>query len=189
MKYEIRICRCGRIHFFPKDKLNNVTEHESFLLICSGCGESMIYGYVGYTGSEEKPIYRPHLANETLCISEGMQSQTNKFFEILIDAGIKVPMMSDHDATYYNPYSGFYDTSCYNMWLRSLHSDTKGDLTCDEKSIKERHTVDRKMFFERAMLYPGLLRQLAESRCAGFDWTGTPYDSEKQNVTDYFSRR
>ena len=65
----------------------------------------------------------------------------------------------------------------------------KGDLTCDEKSIKERHTVDRKMFFERAMLFPGLLRQLAESRCTGFDWTGPRYDPKQQNKTDYFSRR
>lgn len=179
MKYEIRICRCGRIHFFPREKLHNVTGEKSFLLICSGCGESMIYGYMDIGG---ELIYRPHLTYDTLCINEGMQSQTTKFFEILIDAGIKVPMMSDHDATYYNPYSGFYDTSCHNMWLRSLHSDTKGDLTCDGKSIKERHTVDRKMFFERAMLYPGLLRQLAESRCTGFDWTGTRYDPENRSL-------
>ena len=98
MKYEIRICRCGRIHFFPKDKLNNVTEHESFLLICSGCGESMIYGYVSYVGSEEKPVYRPHLADvETVRFSDFLRTDYIKAIETACNEVLTLCDYADSD--------------------------------------------------------------------------------------------
>ena len=146
----------------------------------------MVYGYIELG---EKSKYIPHLISDTLHIDENMQSKEGKFFEILIDAGIKVPMMSGNYANFYNPYSGFYDTACHEMVTRSKLSDTISDVYCSEKSMSERHTVNMNDFIKCNINNLGLLRELAESACAGFDWTGTPYDPEKQNVTDYFSRR
>lgn len=157
------------------EKLHNVTGEQSLLLICNGCGESVVYGYVNIG---EELIYIPHLISGTLHINKEMQSQEGKFFEILIDAGIKVPMLSGQDANSYDPCSGFYDTACHEMVTRNKLSDLTGDMHCNEKSMDKRHTVDMNNFIKNNIDKIDLLEDLAKSYHAGFDWTGTPYDTK-----------
>lgn len=43
-KYDVRFCRCGRVHFIEWDKLNRVCDEEdkSVLFICNNCGKTSL---------------------------------------------------------------------------------------------------------------------------------------------------
>ena len=44
-KYDIRICKCGRIHAIPKEKIERaIDENKNFFLICASCGKGTLIG-------------------------------------------------------------------------------------------------------------------------------------------------
>ena len=44
-KYDMRICKCGRIHMIDEDKLEKALENnKNLLLICGGCGTATLIG-------------------------------------------------------------------------------------------------------------------------------------------------
>ena len=44
-KYDMRICKCGRIHMIEMDKLDEALHNnKNLLLICAGCGKATNIG-------------------------------------------------------------------------------------------------------------------------------------------------
>ena len=44
-KYDMRICKCGRIHMVPSERRNKALEvNKDLLLICGECGASTLIG-------------------------------------------------------------------------------------------------------------------------------------------------
>ena len=44
-KYDIRICKCGRIHAIPNERIKNaLNADKNFLLICAACGNATLIG-------------------------------------------------------------------------------------------------------------------------------------------------
>ena len=42
---EVRVCSCGRIHVFPKNKIDNaIYNNKELLLVCGGCGSRTVIG-------------------------------------------------------------------------------------------------------------------------------------------------
>ena len=44
-KYDMIICKCGRIHMLDNNKLNKALENnKNILLVCAGCGSATLIG-------------------------------------------------------------------------------------------------------------------------------------------------
>ena len=44
-KYDIRICKCGRIHAIPNERIEKALDADkNFLLICAACGDATLIG-------------------------------------------------------------------------------------------------------------------------------------------------
>lgn len=44
-KYDMRICKCGRIHMVPNEKIEKALKNNrNLLLICAGCGTATLIG-------------------------------------------------------------------------------------------------------------------------------------------------
>ena len=44
-KYDMRICRCGRIHMIENKEIDKaLEENKNLLLICGGCGQAILIG-------------------------------------------------------------------------------------------------------------------------------------------------
>lgn len=44
-KYDMCICRCGKIHMIPSDKIDDAIEHnKNFMFICADCGSATVVG-------------------------------------------------------------------------------------------------------------------------------------------------
>lgn len=44
-KYDIRICKCGRIHAIPNERIEKALDADkNFLLICAACGNATLIG-------------------------------------------------------------------------------------------------------------------------------------------------
>ena len=45
IKYDIRICKCGRIHAIPNERIEKALDADkNFLLICAACGNATLIG-------------------------------------------------------------------------------------------------------------------------------------------------
>ena len=54
-KYDMNICKCGRIHMVDEDKVTKALENDkNLLLICAGCGAAKLIG-----GDEEVDFFEP----------------------------------------------------------------------------------------------------------------------------------
>lgn len=104
MKYEVRVCICGRIHVFSHEKIENaIYNDKELLLICGGCGSGTIIGADyrpnGAYGLDE-PCYDMYsfTLDKTYSITSDFKTPDgHEISEIFFDEGIKVPMSAcDH---------------------------------------------------------------------------------------------
>lgn len=116
--YDVRTCKCGRIHMIPKEKINKVLEKDkNLLVICAGCGAITIIGANIENDWDEpdKTCYMMYSAefspygNKSIFVSDFETTENEKGIEeIFYSHGIKVPMMTGYCATNY--FDGnFYD--------------------------------------------------------------------------------
>lgn len=127
-KYDMRICKCGRIHMVLKEKIKNAVENnKNLLLICGGCGSIEVIGadvqpdwvepdkncYMMYTTD-----FSPY-KDAIISISDFDPTNRHKGIdEIIYSHGLKVPMKTGEYAT---SYSGgwFADMICPDFWKSS----------------------------------------------------------------------
>lgn len=186
-KYDMHICRCGKIHMIPCKKIDNAIKNDkNFIFICADCGSAKIIG-----ADKELDRYEPNKEcymmysydfspNHSESITEiDFKNGKNKkaISEIYYSRGIKVPMMNGFFATYY--YDGkFYD----DRVIFNIYEIDRPNVTAKEVQDfleKDRHdssTVDMKTFIRQNE--DEVLEEISHYLIRGFDWKGSKYERE-----------
>lgn len=184
MKYEVRVCNCGRIHVFSHEKIENaIYNNKELLLVCGGCGSRTVIGAdyraEGAYGFEE-PCYDMYsfTLDSTFSITADFKTPTgHEISEILFNNGIRVPMMTGEYAKLYTPFVGFLD-----IWFPDLYKIEAPGTTMKDvaefiaKYRKDRKTVNMNRFINENN-NPEILKTISSRLIEGLDWTDTKYDN------------
>ena len=184
-KFEVRICKCGRIHFIENEKIEEALHQDKDLLvICGGCGTATKFGADRTTDFDGQEVFDMYaytmpdtgfvLTAESFATIEGKQKGIS---QIIHSEGVKVMMKTGYYARYYNSVHGqFQDTWYPNFWEIPDDASAADYKTFIEKFKEESVTVDMKT----------LLRHLSEEQAAALsrfhikslNWSGTQYKTD-----------
>lgn len=184
MKYDVRICSCGRIHVVDSEKAYKALEENSdTILICAGCGSATLFGadIVPDYDDIEKEVYelysRSFSNDKSTEITEDIfkDGSNKKVKSILYSQGIKVPMKNGEYA------SSYFDGKFSSLTYPDLYKIDRDDITA--KEVREfisdfnrnRTTVDMERFIDETP--DDVLESVSKYFISGFDWTGTKYES------------
>ena len=176
MKYSLNVCNCGRIHMIESEKLDKAYEDgKELLMICGGCGTGFVFGAEVLEEDEEEvyETYTKNIKNTTV--------EVNKYSEVLLDDGLRVPMMTGEYATAFDNYSGRFSDMVYP----DLYNIERKDITATEardflgKWKKDRTTVNMNRFIlENNSKNEDKLKELASWGISALEWRGTDYEEK-----------
>lgn len=114
-KFEVRICKCGCIHFIPWSDIEEAIEqNKEFVMICNRCGTALRYGADDYFDGGKAlyclPLDKGEITKERF---------EKEFTKILYSEGIRVPMRTGQFADFYDGNT-FYDCQPY-FWSSKLY--------------------------------------------------------------------
>jgi hypothetical protein len=168
-KFDVRFCRCGRIHLVDWCDINAAIDTEKeILLICGGCGAATRIGADDYDGG--KAMYSIDLTHESkdhVVIdernfadnTEPSEKYFPKFTKIIYSNGIRVPMKN-----------GYYATSYFN----GIWQDTRRDyINFNEARLLRKSVADVQKEYEE---------DLANSRIVDVDRLFDSLNDEKKRV-------
>lgn len=185
-EYDMKICKCGRIHMVPDDKVEKALEaNKNLLLVCAGCGAATLIGanidldwneadkdcYMMYSGD-----FSSH-RDVSIHASDFDKTEDSKGIEeIYYSHGLKVPMMTGQYATDY--FNGRFS----DRWYPDFYKIQRKDITVEEimKFIDEythdRTTVNMSRFIQQTP--EDMLNKISDYMIEGFDWKGTKFENE-----------
>ena len=185
-KYDMRICKCGKIHMIPFDKIQNAIENDkNFMFICADCGDAKIIGankeydeyesnkdcYMMYAGE-----FSPYKSEYITADSFKGTNDTKAISEICYSYGIKVPMMNGYYATEY--HNGIlYD----GRSIANLYEIDRPNVTAKEvqeflkKARDDARTVNMTRFINETR--EDILQEISQHYIKGFNWKSTGYEN------------
>lgn len=188
-KLEVRICKCGRIHFYSSELLDKLLEEEKELvLVCSRCGHTIHIGAdvesAMFFDEDADPediaynMYAYSLENEEFDAKnfdkEAMKKEGKRTIgKIIIDEGIGVMMDTGYMADYYGS-NGFADYGSNFDRMKKYKSLSELESDLDDYD-KQRHQVCMK----------ALLRNLTDDQAEtlscyfikNLNWSETKYEN------------
>lgn len=186
-KYDIRVCKCGRIHAIPEKKIIKTLETDkNFLLICAACGDAMLIGanIIPSWDDSSKDCYEMYSGDfspyEDKVINENTFDGNKKekaIGEILYSHGFKVPMETGEYATDY------FDGKFSSRWYPDFYKIQRNDITVKEimdfidKYTHDRTTVNMSRFISETP--DDVLKELSYYWIEGLNWEGTKYEKKR----------
>ena len=187
-KLEVRICKCGRLHFYQNELLDKLLEEEKELvLICSRCGNVMHIGAdiepASFFYEDANPeeivfnMYSSNTKNEEISqenFNQELMNSENKrtIGKIIIDEGIGVYMNTGYTADYYGN-DGFAD---YGSTFDRVKKYTSLEVLERDLNDYEKRRVQVKMKNLLETLTDDQADALSCFRINGLDWTGTKWE-------------
>jgi len=161
MKYDVKFCSCGRVHFIPTDKINNAIENDKeILVVYNNCGNSHIIGADREQDYEGKECFMMYSFGKR----DTEINDTSKIDSIVFSLGEQVRMMSGGEATYYG-HSGFID------WNTKKPSNiTEEEWAKLRSTVHVKHTINW-------IRDDNKLDQMS-NYLTGINWKGTKYEKE-----------
>ena len=196
MSKDIRICKCGCIHFVDQDIINNAIDHDkNTLLICGQCGRATIIGADRvpnwYKESDDDPdecfdmySYELGRGQETLILDANSFSDIGNhkpIDKVIYDRGHVVMMATGYRANYFDYNTGFEDMT-YPDFIYYLNPDmTIHEIIAliDEYGEK-RKTVRMYSLIHDLTDDENVL--LSKARIKGIDYTGTKWELKNEIV-------
>ena len=186
MKYDMRICRCGRIHMIDNNRINSaLKKNKNLLLICAGCGAATLIGAdveMDWT-VQGKEIYMMYsndfsASEDSIIASSDFKTTDNHkgIEEIIYSQGLKVPMMSGQYATDY--FNGIFS----DRWYPDFYKIQRDDITVKEimnfidEFNHDRTTVNMDRFIYESP--EDMLDEISRYSIKGFNWAGTKWESK-----------
>lgn len=113
--FEVRICKCGCVHFIPWSDIENaIDNNKEFLFICNRCGTALRYGADDYFDAGKAlycfPLDKGEITKERF---------EKEFTKILYSEGVRVPMKTGQFADFYDGNT-FYDIQPFN-WSSKIY--------------------------------------------------------------------
>ena len=190
MKYDMRICRCGRIHMIDNNRINSaLKKNKNLLLICAGCGAATLIGAdveMDWTvqGKEKTEEIYMMYSNEFSASEDSINTPADfkttdnhkGIEEIIYSQGLKVPMMSGQYATDY--FNGIFS----DRWHPDFYKIQRDDITVKEimnfidEFNRDRTTVNMDRFIYESP--EDMLDEISRYSIKGFNWAGTKWESK-----------
>lgn len=185
-KYDMRICKCGRIHMVPNERIEKALEdNKNLLLVCAGCGAATLIGaYIQPDWNEpDKDCYMLYAIDFSSYQDMGIhasdfdKTESSKGIEeIYYSHGLKVPMMTGQYATDY--YNGRFS----DRWYPDFYKIQRKDVTVEEimqfidEYKRDRTTVNMNWFIQQTP--EDMLKEISCYMINGFNWKGTKWENE-----------
>lgn len=181
----MRICSCGRIHFYDAQRVYDaVNNNKEVLFICGGCGRATRMGGDNVTGMYGDDIcysmYSQDVEKTTSWNAESFNKtkEHKAFTEIIYSPGKKVMMMTGYYA------KCFFNDTFEDTWYPDLWKLEQPGVTMKEvfEFIEENRTKRKQVNIN------WLLRDLTEeeakllhaaSYIKGIDWSTTKYGPQE----------
>lgn len=185
-KYDMRICKCGRIHMVDNNSIDKALKNEKdILLVCGGCGNAILIGAdigVSWDDCDEEcyTMYSCAFSSykDKIITSAEFESTENHkgIEEIIYSHGLKVPMMSGMYATDY--YNGIFS----DRWYPDFYKIRRKDITVEkimafiEQYHKDRQTVNMNRFISETP--EDMIEEISHYYIKGFNWAGTKWETD-----------
>ena len=189
-KYEMKICKCGRIHMIDTNKLNKALKsNKNLILICAGCGTAILIkvdieaewkesnnNCYMMCLSDFSPYENKHITSVDFNFTEPHKA----IEEIIYSHGIKVPMESGQYATDY--YNGKFSDRWYPDFYKIQHESITVNEIMDfiDEYNHNRTTVDMNRFIYSTP--DDMLTEISHYPIKSFNWKGTKW--EKNEIFD-----
>lgn len=185
-KYDMRICKCGRIHMVNEQKLEKALKNnKNLLLVCGGCGYATLIGadVEPDWNESEKDCYMMYSSefssyeNRSIVVADFESTEHHKGIEeIIYSHGIKVPMMTGMYATDY-ANGKFFD-----RWYPDFYKIQRSDITVKEiMDFIDEYTHNRTTVNMDKFIYEtpeDMLEEISHYHIEGFNWKGTKWETE-----------
>lgn len=185
IKYDMRICKCGRIHMIDYNKLDKALENnKNLLLICGGCGNATLIG-ADITADWDDPdgncymIYSNNFSlygNKSITANDFKSTEECKGIEeIIYSHGLTVPMMTGMNAT------DFDNGNFFDRWHPDFWKIQRNNITVEEimdfidKYMHDRTTVDMNRFIHETP--EDMLEEISRYSIDGLNWKGTKWET------------
>lgn len=185
-KYDMRICKCGRIHMVDNSVLMKaLNNNKNLLLICAGCGNATLIGadIEKNLFDENKTSYMMYACdfseyeNASITVSDFTPTEKHKGIEeIVYSHGYRVPMMSGMYATDYS-FGMFSD-----RWYPDFYKIQRSDITVKEimefidEYTHDRTTVNMSRFIRETP--DDVLDEISRFMIEGLNFYGTKWETE-----------
>lgn len=190
MKYEIKICHCGRIHFIPQRQITRaLRDNKELLILCTNCGSNWIIGgdeihdgyygdgYMMYTNSFS------HKKGQMIEIDRTTFKTNPKgklLRKIILSDGYPVRMNTGHDANMFfgNRFSDEREPYFFDMHLRDMRptSETLDSLVRHYQKHKlKKYAVDMAAMIAGSGMSDNQLMQISYLAIDSFNWEDLPY--------------
>ena len=186
MKYDMRICRCGRIHMIDNNRINSaLKKNKNLLIICAGCGAATLIGAdveMDWTvqGKEVYMMYSNEFSasEDSIITSSDFKTTDNHkaIEEIIYSQGLKVPMMSGQYATDY--FNGIFS----DRWYPDFYKIQRDDITVKEimnfidEFNHDRTTVNMDRFIYESP--EDMLDEISRYSIKGLNWVCTKWENK-----------
>lgn len=180
-KYDIRICKCGRIHTIPYEKIDKALDNnKNIILSCMNCGRLTIIG-----GDYEEDfdngicgfiMYSNPIVSEAYSVNKSLFFNSNSrkaLQEVFFSKGYPVPMNTGNFADNYTN-GEFFDTSSYNN-ISGLNRIYNIDLLMDAVKTRNEHAKQVNMNYFISITPEDVLEELSRYYISGLNWEDTKY--------------
>lgn len=179
-KYDIRICKCGRIHTIPYEKIDKaLNDNKNIILACMNCGALSIIGgdYIEDFDNDlcGYEMYTNSVAEDVYCVNESLFKAGDRkaLQEIFFSKGYPVPMLTGEYADVF--INGeFCDTSSFNN-INGLSRIYNIDILMDAVKTRNEHAKQVNMNYFISITPDDVLEELSGYYISGLDWKDTKY--------------
>ena len=185
-KYDMHICRCGKLHMVPLSAISIALEHEKILLvICADCGEATIIGADKMISNNDNKtsyiLYKNDFSPyESVSITKNDfsgETHAKAISEIYYSYGIKVPMMNGYYATEYR--CGVFRDG--KTWT-NLYEIDRANVSAEDvqEFIKKERENSRTVNMQRLIKEntDEIIKEISSYFIKGFNWKGTKYENK-----------
>lgn len=184
---DMKICNCGRIHFYSNSLLDKILDDEKELvIICSNCGDTIHIGankeidmYAENDDEGEHYCYNmyAYIQKNEVITKESFNKRLNSekghstIGQIIVDEGVGVPMETGYNASYRTP-DGFADYNSH-FELTKKYETVEEITKAMEEYDNKRHQVRMDELIKR--LDDAEAETLSKYYIKDLDWTGTKW--------------
>lgn len=185
-KFDVRICKCGRIHFIDNSLIDEALEQDkALMLVCGGCGDVTLIGADRSADWDDpsKTIFNMftfHVQEDQAVWDASLftgVSGMRPVSKILYDAGTKVLMNSGYFADSFEHGNGHFQDMWYpDFWKIPTNATAEEYKEFIENWKKDSSTVN--MNYLLSTLTDEQAQALSSYLIAGLDWKGTKFERE-----------
>lgn len=133
MKYDVKFCECGRVHFIDEEKINKAIENnKQIIVVCNHCGDSFVIGADKQIDEDGKIIYMMYSFDKQNTEINDMSNIDS----IIFTAGEQIRMVTGGEATYYG------DGTFIDWETKKPDNVTSKEWEQMQRTVNTQHTIN-----------------------------------------------